>query len=116
MPAALPLSSDISQASQGATEFKVLINKYGNGYEQRVADGINNAPAKWQVSWENMTLTDFTTIVTAIRSAAGVDYFTWTPPGESAGKYVVGSYSTSAISGSIYTVSAELRQVFDLTA
>lgn len=116
MPAALPFSSDISQRSSGTTDFRVLVSRYGNGYEQRVADGINATIATWQVLWENMTETDFDTLVAAIETAGGVDYFTWTPPGAaSSKKFVITSYTTSAMSGNIYSVSASLRQVFDLT-
>lgn len=115
MPAALPFTSDISQSSSGTTEFKVLKNKYGNGYEQRVADGINNNLSVYSVVWENMTDGDSTTLIAAFETARGVDYFTWTPPKKSAGKFAVAAYSWTAMSGSIYTVSATLEQVADIT-
>lgn len=116
MPAALPLQSDISQASAGSTEFKVLTAKYGNGYEQRVADGLNNGLASWELSWENLTDADSTTIVAAFEAAKGVDYFTWQPPKSAVSKkWVISSYSITAMSGNIYTITASLRQVADLT-
>lgn len=113
--AALPFSSEISQSSSGKVDFKVLVNKYGNGYEQRIADGINNNLQTWEVSWEGLGSTDFSTLVQAIEGSRGVSNFTWTPPGAaSTKKFVVVSYSISSSSGAIYTVSASLRQVADV--
>lgn len=115
MPASLPLATEIDQASSGSTQFRVLINRYGNGYEQRAADGLNNNLATWEVSWEGLTLTSFNTIVSAIETAKGVDYFTWTAPGDaSSKKWVIETYSRKNTSGGIYGVSATLRQVADL--
>lgn len=117
MPAALPLSTAISQASSGGTEFRSIETVYGNGYSQRAPDGINNSVASWEVSWENVTADEFSTITTAIEAAKGVDYFTWQAPGDAASKkWVVGKYSKQAMSGNIYTVSCSLKQVFDTTA
>lgn len=116
MPAALPLQSLISQASTGATEFRIIEMKYGNGYGQRAADGLNNSVSSWEVSWENILASEQTTIITAFETARGVDYFTWTPPGSaSEKKFIVKKYSQAAMSGEIYSVSASLEQTFDLT-
>jgi phage-related protein len=116
MPAALPLSTEISQASSASTEFRILRSQYGNGYDQRVADGINSTKQTWSAQWDNLNSTDFSTLITAFDTAKGVDYFTWTPPGSgSSKKFIVLSYSITAKSGTIYDVSASLEQVFDLT-
>ena len=112
---ALPLSTNISQASSAGTDFKTDEMQYGNGYTQRAKSGINNVVDKWSVAWENIVLSDVTTIVSALNAAGGVDYFTWTPPGEStAKKFVVTDYARRASSGNVYSVTANLKQVFDL--
>lgn len=113
MPAALPLTDQISQASSGGVEYRILEVQYGNGYSQRAADGINNAVESWDVSWENIHVADFNTISAAFDTAKGADYFTWTPPGSATQKrFVVKSFSKQAMSGDIYTISASLKQVF----
>jgi len=115
MPAALPLQTTISQASSAGVEFKVIATGYGNGYSQRAPDGINTSIGSWDVSWENITATEFSTVTTALETAKGADYFTWQAPGDSVTKrWVVSKYSKQAMSGDIYTVSATLTQVFDL--
>lgn len=115
MPAALPLSDSISQASQGDREYKVLDVKYGNGYGQRARDGINSVVDTWSIEYANVPYSDFTAICAAFDLAAGVDYFTWQAPGDATvKKWVVPKFSKAAMSGGVYTVTAELKQVFDL--
>ena len=113
---ALPLSTEISQSSSGRVEFKVLRCRYGNGYEQRSADGLNNSLGSWEVTWEGLTSTDFATIITALESSKGVTYFTWTAPGDASGKkWVVTQYGKSVQAGNIYTINATLQEVADIT-
>jgi phage-related protein len=115
MPAALPLSSLISQATQGKTTFKVLEVKYGNGYTQRAGDGINNNQGTWNIEYDLLTSSELSTVVTAFDTAAGVDYFTWQAPGDATSKkWLVKEYSRSPRAGDLYSVSAALEQVFDL--
>lgn len=116
MPAALPLQTYISQESSSTREYRNIVVSYGNGYEQRVADGLNAKRDKWTVIWENLTLTDFTTLLTALDAAAGTDYFTWTAPGDSVSKKFVqdGPFTKTVKSGGWYDVSVPLKQVFDL--
>jgi phage-related protein len=115
MPAALPAQDKISQQTTSQTTYKVITSQYGNGYSQRTADGINNNQATVSVIWDNVSLTDFTTIVTALDAAYGVDYFTWQQPGDAASKkWIVSQYSRSILSNNVFSVSASLAQVFDL--
>lgn len=115
MPAALPLSTAISQTSESTRDYRVLEMHYGNGYSQRAADGLNSVIDSWNVTWENISATDFNTVMTALDAAKGTDYFTWTAPGDSTSKkWIVSQVSRRMLSGSIYSVSATLKQVFDL--
>jgi len=115
MPAALPLQAFIAQASQNTTQYKVLEVKYGNGYSQRAGDGFNNNQASWSIDYGTISLADLTTILTAFDAAKGVDYFTWTAPGDSASKkWVVKQHTRKSVSGLFYTLQATLEQCFDL--
>lgn len=115
MPTALPLQTAISQSSQNTTAYKILEVKYGNGYSQRAGDGFNNNQGSWNVTWQNVNATDFATLVSAFDAYYGVDYFTWTAPGDGASKkWVVKQYTRSASSSSVYSVSATIEQVWDL--
>jgi phage-related protein len=115
MPAALPLSSSISQSSQADRQYRVLKNQFGNGYSERAGDGINTIVDTWNVSWDNVNATDYGTIMTALDSAKGVDYFTWTAPGDSSSKkWIVAKVTRRMFAGSVFSVTATLDQVFDL--
>lgn len=114
MPAALPEQGKISQSSNAGVDYKVVEVKFGDGYSQRALDGLNYKRRSWSIEWSNVNSTEYTTIMTALDTAAGVDYFTWTPPGQSAGRWIASSVSVNVASGDIYSISATLREVFDL--
>lgn len=111
----MPETSYISQASNENVEFIVNGIQFGNGYEQVQPDGINNIRSNWNVVWENVTTTQKTTIITALRATNGADYITWTPPGyASAIRFRTTGYSITTPSGNIWTITAQLKQVFDV--
>lgn len=111
----MPLTPVISQNSQKSVLYRTRTMRFGNGYEQRAADGTNPIEDSWTISWENVPTTDKNTILTALNTVQGFDYLTWTPPDETAKKFVVdGQVSISNNSGGIWTVSVAVRQVRDL--
>ena len=59
---------------------RVHTAKYGDGYEQRVAAGINNVPESWSLSWNNRTKADANKLVKFFEDQAGVTSFDWYPP------------------------------------
>ena len=113
---ALPLTTLISQQSTKTVKFRTKIARFGDGYSQRAADGINNKIDSWNIIWDNLTETEMDTIVAALDSVGGHDILTWTPFSESTEKKFILSdgYSFSALSGNIYKVSTTLEQVFDV--
>ncbi|MGH6646209.1 phage tail protein [Aquabacterium sp.] len=112
---ALPLQDYISQAAQAETEYKILEVKYGNGYSQRAGDGYNKQTESWNLTWDNITLAQLSTLRSAFDAAGGVANFTWMALGDSVDKkWIVKKHSRSVKSGSVYTLSATLERVFDL--
>lgn len=99
-----------SYSSKLAEEPRVLRTNYGDGYEARIADGINNDLQTWSVNFTGKTAA-MTTIISFFRTEGGVTAFDWTPPNESAGKYVVASWTRSYGSFDNETVSAVFQQV-----
>ena len=63
--------------NQTARVFKAA---YGDGYEQRVAAGINNLPEEWSLNWNNRTVNDANKIIKFLEDHAGVNAFDWYPP------------------------------------
>jgi len=53
---------------------------YGDGYEQRVAAGINNLPESWSLSWNNRSLNDANKVIKFLEDQKGVTAFDWYPP------------------------------------
>lgn len=113
MPTALLYQNKISQGTTGSTEYKYNEIEY-EGYSQRSKIGVNNKVKTYNVTWKSLTEAEMTTLFTALDTNAGVDYFTWTPPGASAEmKFVLdGPIPDVPLSGSRYTVSLSLKQVF----
>ncbi len=63
--------------SQTARVYKAT---YGDGYEQRVAAGINNLPEEWKLTWKGRTVNDANKIIKFLEDHAGVTAFDWYPP------------------------------------
>ncbi len=94
----------------------VLTAQFGDGYNQRTPDGINNIVATWQVQWDNLLDSDANSIDSFLIGKAGATAFLWTPPGESSAlKWVCASWSRAPrdfVGRS--TMQATFEQVFDL--
>ncbi len=111
----MPLPTRISQSSSGTKQFRINEVKFGNGYNQRSKDGINNLVGSWSIAWENVSQADKDTIVAALESTAGVDYINWTAPNESTSRtWIMSNYTIISLSGSIYNITANITQVFEL--
>ncbi len=59
---------------------RVHTAKYGDGYQQRVAAGINNIPESWSLTWNNRTKADSNKIIKFLEDQGGVTSFDWYPP------------------------------------
>lgn len=67
---------------------KVRKAQFGDGYVQRVADGINNLPRKWNLTFMLQT-SDMDVVENFLKSTKGTTNFTWTPPRGDSGKWCV---------------------------
>lgn len=117
MPVAMPLPAAISQSSTRRVKQRMLMSQFGNGYVQTAPDGTSSIYEEWDVSWENLTAAERTTVTTTLLQAA-VDHLTWTPPNDSVEKkYIVmpsreaSLYDEIQMSGQFYTITTSLRQV-----
>jgi len=59
---------------------RVLKASYGDGYEQRVAAGINNIPESWSLTWNTRTKADSNKVIKFLEDQGGVASFDWYPP------------------------------------
>lgn len=86
---------------------RVLKAKFGDGYEQRAADGINTQEIVWDVAWADLNLDDCDTITDFFVTQGGHSPFYWTPPNGSAVLWVCDTWSESDIGPSSKTIRAK---------
>lgn len=69
-----------SYGSRETTKPTVNTVKFGDGYEQRVATGINTMPRTWELELTNKPSVVADAIVAFLRQNKAVTAFKWTPP------------------------------------
>lgn len=87
---------------------------FGDGYEQRSADGLNPNPDKWLLNWDELTDADITTLLSFFDGLGGVATFTWQSLYASAPKtYVCEKWDPTPVSANHHRLSASIYQVFE---
>lgn len=98
-----------TQAGNTGTETgHVRKSPFGDGYAQRVADGINPLSRSWQIQWKGTKATAFA-IRDFLRAHIGVSFF-WTAPGDVMQTYTCDSWTINDQGGPIYTITATFEQ------
>ena len=97
---------------------KVRVTDFGDGYQQRIAAGINNLEQNYSVGFANRTKEEIDDIVAFFVSKGGVTNFTFTIPdsnnsGETAIKVICESWSQSYKTGDYYACSATFKRVYE---
>jgi phage-related protein len=100
-------SADLSEAPTVRTV------KFGDGYEQRLAYGLNTQPKTWQLQFSNRDDTERDNILTFLRARGATESFDWTDPNNYAGKWVCSEWQTSQVSCNFNNITATFRQVFE---
>ena len=112
---ALSGSSDFayvpSYSSSVAHQPRARVSQFGDGYEQRVADGINTDLVTWNLSFTNIDSTSADAIEALLSGWGAVTPFTWTPPGKSQIICVCSQFSRSYPTANTNTITATFRQV-----
>jgi phage-related protein len=93
---------------------RTITAKFGDGYEQRAADGINVRPRKWSLKFENRSNTDRDTVLTFFRTHNAVTAFDWTPPEGAAGKFVCRAWQNVPVQYNLNTITAVFEEVFEV--
>lgn len=99
----------------GGSEPRVRKTNFGDGYSQRVGDGLNTQPEKWTLEYIK-PLSTIQTILSFFTTTKGVDYFWWTPPvSGSPLKFSYLSYTIAPMGNNIWRLTVNIEEVFDLT-
>lgn len=100
-------------AAQVSVKPRVLTAKFGDGYEQRLGDGINIRPREWRLTFNTRTNAEMSPIVAFLEGQNGVASFDWTPPSGAAGKWVCEDWQQTVVRYGINDLSATFREVFE---
>ena len=90
----------------------VMSAKFGDGYEQRVADGINSQPRIWSLTFTS-PVSEIDAIEAFISLAGAVSSFDWTPPTGAAGKFVCDQWERDVVAPAVHSFMATFREVFE---
>lgn len=97
--------------AQAAFAMRVRKVNFGDGYTQRIPDGLNNVSQKWPLTFEG-NAAEMLPIRDFFISHAGASSFYWTPPGGTQGLWVVEKFNMTSIGGGLYSISADFTQAF----
>jgi len=113
----LPLQDKISQGSTRSNRYRAKKAQFGNGYSQRIKDGINNKIRTLEVVWQHLLESEMQTVETAFDVNEGVDVFTYIPFGESIEQQFIQDVDSTLdivpTGGATYTISVILEQVYE---
>ena len=117
------LTSTVRRPDKGfnrQSEPKIFKAEFGDGYEQRLANGINNLAESYSLSFSNRTKEEIDDITAFFANKGAVTAFTFTIPdsndggsGETAVKVICDSWSQSYRFGDFYSCTAQFRRVYE---
>lgn len=103
--------TDIPGSAALTTKPRIRTATFGDGYEQRLADGINNAPRSWALTFTQPTV-EADAILAFFEARNGAESFDWTPPYGAPGKFVARDWSASLIGPVAKFISVTFEEVF----
>ena len=115
------LTSTVRRPDKGFTrksEPRIFKTEFGDGYEQRLANGINNLAESYGVSFSNRTKEEIDDITAFFANKGAVTAFNFTIPdsnnsGETTVKVVCDSWSQAYMYGDYYSCSATFRRDYE---
>lgn len=107
-------SYDPEFGAQVAHKPNVRVAKYGDGYEQRLAYGINTSPQNWSLQFNSRSNAEADAIEAFLQARGGAENFDWTPPnGSTSMKFVCREWTRSMDKYNLNSISATFEQVFE---
>jgi len=98
----------------------IKTTKFGDGYEQRAVNGINNLAEDYRLTFRNRTKEEIDDIIAFLDNKAGVTSFNFTIPDSNVGgssektiKVVCDTYSQTYEYDDFYTCTATFRRIYE---
>lgn len=102
----------IPQTASKTVEPRVRRAAFGDGYEQRVASGINTRPATWSLTFSRIAA-DINAIEAFLIARNGTESFDWTDPDGTAIKATCAGWTRTPNAGMASgMISATFKQVY----
>jgi phage-related protein len=92
---------------------KIRVSKFGDGYEQRQAAGLNTMPKTWDLKFSLRVDTEANAIITFLENQAAVSSFDWTDINGYSGKYVCRSWNRVKERYNLNTITCKFEQVYE---
>jgi len=98
---------------------RVLSTAFGDGYEQRLADGINVLKQEFQLNFQTRPKAEIDDLVTFFVSLGGVDVCKFTYADSNSGgseasvKAIAGTWTQKFDYGDFYSLSVSLNRVYE---
>lgn len=97
---------------------RVLRVQFGDGYEQRIAEGLNALQETYNISYANRPKDEIDDIAAFMDDKKGVTKFNYVIPdtnnsGETTIKVVCDQYNLTYVNDSSYTFTATFRRVYE---
>ncbi len=105
-----------SYTTAGKTNLKILEAGFGDGYNQRAADGLNSVQDSWSILWRARADADIKTLTDFFRDKKGYEAFEWQAPGDTTIKlWTCQDYTKTPITAGYSTLKATFKQEFDIS-
>jgi phage-related protein len=110
-----PPQPPIYSSSKSST-LRVREAIFGDGYSQRVGDGLNVEGEEWSLSFR-LLVSQADTVEAFLRARGGTEAFLWTPPREATAKrWVCSQWSREPALPGSDDMRLTLRRVYDLVS
>jgi len=91
----------------------VRVAKFGDGYEQRQANGLNPQAKTWSLQFPSRSDAEASAISAFLAARGAVESFDWTDPSGGVGKYVCRGWSLAKDQYNLNTIACKFEQVFE---
>lgn len=98
---------------------KVFLSTFGDGYEHRIADGINNTPQQWAVSFSTRPKAEIDDIVEFFETKGAVTAFNYVLSDTNSGSnektvsVICAAWNQVWAYDNFYTLNATFRRVYE---
>lgn len=98
----------------GDTTLRTRSAQFGDGYQQKAADGINNRSTSYSLQFVGDE-TKIAAILAFLDAHAGATSFLWTPPLRAQLLFTCDTYTEPTKDGDMYTITATFDQSFAIS-